>query len=176
MKRIHFKKIHSTHLYAKENLPSFKDHSEIIITAEYQTGGIGRRMDKWLSPPNCSLLATYIYPAPPLPLCLYLSKLAALSLKKTLEPLNLPITFKEPNDLLINKKKISGILSEICSDKMLTSIGLNISQTEDDLQSINQPATSLLLETGKTLSSELLLEQFLKNFLFDLAILKKSFQ
>lgn len=170
MKRIHFKNIHSTHLYAKENLHNFKNYSEVIITADYQTGGIGRRMDKWISPANHSLLTTYIYNAPPLYFCPHLSKIASLSLKQALDPLRLPITFKEPNDLLINEKKFCGILSEICGDKMLTSIGLNIFQTQKDLKDIDQKATSLFLETGKKHSKEKILLEFLFYFKKDISL------
>ena len=105
-----------------------------------------------------------IYQAPPKSIVSYISKLCALSLKAALAPLNLPITFKHPNDLMINKKKLSGIMSEVCEDQMITSIGLNLTQTDTDLSPIDQPATSLFLESGKLLSTENIIKPLLQHF------------
>lgn len=163
MKRIHFKKIHSTHLYAKEHLSEFDKNGVTIITADFQTNGIGRKKDPWIAAEKSSLLLSFTYPAPDARQLPYLSQLCALSLKNALAELNLPITFKHPNDLMVSGKKLSGIISEVCDDMVITSVGLNILQTEQQLGSIEQPATSLFIETSKKLSSQ----EILKRLLFD---------
>lgn len=162
MKRLHFKTIDSTHLYAKRSIEKLKAFSMTVITADYQTGGIGRKRDRWIAKEGSSLLVSIVYKAPKADVIPTLSKKAADALKKVLKPINLDITFKYPNDLMVNGKKLSGIISECTDGMMITSIGLNIAQTEDDLSCINQPATSLFIETGKSFDREKILSQFLK--------------
>ena len=62
---------------------------------------------------------------------------------------SVPIELKWPNDLFIGNKKMGGILTEIVDQVILIGIGLNINTQEGALQEINQPATSLFIETGK---------------------------
>lgn len=164
MKRIHFEKIHSTHLFAKSQIDTLKKNPLSVITADYQTKGIGRRMDKWHAPKNTSLLTSFVYVSPSVDITPHISKICALALKQTLSPLHLPMTFKYPNDLLINKKKVSGIITEICDDMLITSIGVNLSQNKEQLLAIDQPATSLFIETNKIFSPENILKPLLHNF------------
>ncbi|MCH9617261.1 MAG: Bifunctional ligase/repressor BirA [Chlamydiia bacterium] len=164
MKRIHFKKIASTHLYAKENISTFDSNTVTVITADFQTAGIGRKKDAWIAKEKSSLLVSFVYRAPPAKVIPYISQLCALSLKKALASEHLDISFKYPNDLMIHGKKLSGIISEICGNMAITSVGLNILQTEEELSSIDQPATSLFIETGKKLSCETILDQLLDAF------------
>ncbi|MCH9811248.1 biotin--[acetyl-CoA-carboxylase] ligase [bacterium] len=161
MKRIHFEKIDSTHLYAKRNIENFNEIT--IISASFQTSGIGRKNDPWIAKENSSLLVSIVYDAPKKDKIPYLSQIWALALKEALFSLHLPITFKHPNDLMIHGKKLSGILSEIIDRKAITSIGLNIEQTEEDLSKIDQPATSLFIETRKKLDHEKILKALLSN-------------
>jgi len=66
--------------------------------------------------------------------------------------------FKE-NDVLVGGKKICGILSEGISGGVIVGIGLNVNMEGSD--HIDQPATSILMETGKRLGVEGLLEKLL---------------
>ena len=163
MKRIHFKNIKSTHLYAKEHLTEFKAPLT-VITADFQTGGIGRKGDMWHATEKSSLLLSFVYDTPHESYLPYLSQMCARALKDALSSLHLPITLKYPNDLMIYNKKLSGIISEISGNQTITSCGLNILQTEQELSHIDQPATSLYIETGKKLSSEKILQTLLQHF------------
>lgn len=165
MKRLHFRTIDSTHLYAKRSIEKLKGFSMTVITADFQTGGIGRKRDRWIAKEGSSLLVSIVYKAPKADVIPTLSKRAADALKAVLKPLNLDITFKYPNDLMVSGKKLSGIISECTDGMMITSLGLNIAQTKDDLKCIDQPATSLFIETEKNFDSEKILEQ-LKRTLF----------
>src|SRR5690606_36014267 len=77
---------------------------------------------------------------------------------------------KWPNDLLINGKKISGILTEMQGDidrihYLIIGMGMNVNQTVKDFPSdISDKATSLFIETGKKISRKLLIQQILVNF------------
>ena len=175
MKRIHFEKVASTHLYAKENIDTLKAHGQVVITADYQTRGIGRRLDKWHAPKNSSLLTSFVYKAPHNSLIPFTSNLCAQAIMKTLAPLDLNPKFKHPNDLLVRGKKLSGVISEICGDTMITSAGINICQSETDLSHIDQPATSLFIETKKIYSSETILQSLLAIYFEDLKQLEAKY-
>ncbi|MCH9622014.1 MAG: Bifunctional ligase/repressor BirA [Chlamydiia bacterium] len=169
MKRLHFKTIDSTHLYAKRSINRLKSFPLTVITADFQTGGIGRRLDRWISSEQSSLLLSFVYPLANKELMPHISKYCANALKKALSTLDLPITFKYPNDLMINGKKLSGIISETCEGMMITSVGLNLYQEQEELQAIDQPATSLFIETGKRLPSEKILRLLLHHFFLGIA-------
>lgn len=167
MKRIHFEKIDSTHLYAKRHMEEFDDIT--IITASFQENGIGRKKDPWITPKDSSLLLSIVYDTPPKEVIPYLSQIGAIALKNTLSSLDLSTSFKFPNDLMVHGRKLAGIMSEVHGKKALTSAGLNIFQTEKELKDINQPATSLLIETGKKFSRDKILQTFLSQFFTSLS-------
>jgi BirA family biotin operon repressor/biotin-[acetyl-CoA-carboxylase] ligase len=59
---------------------------------------------------------------------------------------------KWPNDVLVNGRKVAGILAEARDGRVVLGIGINVSQSADDLPSRpTHPATSLLIETGKAI-------------------------
>ena len=161
MKRIHFEQIPSTHLFAKQHLESLKEFHLTAITADYQTSGIGRRGTSWIAPPLTCLLVTFVYKAPPREQIPLISIKASNALKQSL---NLPTTIKYPNDLMVGGKKLAGIISEILNGMAITSVGLNLLQTEEQLRLVDQPATSYFLETGKNLPVEEILNTFWTNF------------
>ena len=164
MKRLHFESIDSTHLFAKRSISRLKAYDLTVITADFQTGGIGRRLDRWVAGDKSSLLVSFVYRIEDKAQLPFVSKWCAEALKMTLEPLNLPITFKYPNDLMVNGKKLSGVISESCDGMMISSVGLNMHQTEKEMAEIDQPATSLYIETGKRLSSEKILTNLLHHY------------
>ena len=157
MKRIHFEQIPSTHLFAKEQMERLKDFDLTVITADFQTAGIGRRRTPWIAPSGSSLLATLVYKAPSQEHIPFISINAS---KALMQCLNLPITIKYPNDLMVNGKKIAGIISETSDGMAITSIGLNVSQTEKEMSHIDQPATSLFIETGHNFCNDDILAKF----------------
>ncbi len=164
MKKIHFQIIASTHLFAKENLSKFLENPITVITADLQTTGIGSRRNQWIAPENSSLLLTFVCPTPSKEFHPHLANICALSLIKTLFFLEIDMSFKYPNDLMVNGRKLAGFLVEICENQCICSFGLNLLQTEKELELIDQPATSLLIETGKKIPSSKIIEPFLKEF------------
>ena len=89
-------------------------------------------------------------------------------LKKTIKELyKIELTIKKPNDLMLNSKKISGILTEIntCDGKinyLLISIGMNVNE-EDFGEEFIDIATSLKKEYQKDFSREDIIANFLVN-------------
>ena len=89
-------------------------------------------------------------------------------LKQTMqENYNIKLTIKEPNDLMLNKKKICGILTESNTignkiNYVIISIGFNVNENEfpKELENI---ATSLYKETGKEFDKEKIIKILIKS-------------
>lgn len=163
--RHHFQSITSTIIYAKE-LKHLGHNEWYLITADMQTHGIGKSNRSWVSPKS-NLSATYslklkkIY----LPLIPLLPFAAGLSVCQTVLQFCENVSFKWPNDVLIDKKKVSGILVEFFQDnndkhyyRVLISVGLNVNASPEELSGINQSVTSLAISTNKTYRVDEVLE------------------
>ena len=123
-----------------------------VAAADEQTAGRGRLGRYWVAPPRSSVLAS-IALQPPVPT----AKLAELSLvagracaQALAEVAEVVPAVKWPNDVLIDGRKVAGILAEAREGRVVLGIGINVLQTADELpQRAQHPATSLLLETGR---------------------------
>jgi BirA family biotin operon repressor/biotin-[acetyl-CoA-carboxylase] ligase len=126
-----------------------------VITASYQTEGIGRHNKSWISMPGKNLLTSIIlYPNHIKASNAYiLNMVATLALVELLAELKLEVKIKWPNDILINGAKISGVLihNQISNDRIkgtVLSIGLNVNKSPINL---DYPVTSICNELGKEL-------------------------
>jgi len=123
---------------------------EVIAVSESQSLGRGRRGREWHSPfarnIYCSIGLVKALPAKNQGL---LSIVTGLALCKTLRQKVTPkISLKWPNDLLVEGRKLGGILIESQPHKaesffFAIGFGLNVFMTDEDLAAIAQPATSL---------------------------------
>jgi BirA family biotin operon repressor/biotin-[acetyl-CoA-carboxylase] ligase len=170
---IHLNTVDSTNTYAKTHGSSFARDKITCITAEEQTSGKGQFQKKWISPSRVNLYATFYFHLPPntqnlTELTLTLGK----SIKKVLEERGVPASMKWPNDVLIQGKKVAGILCETIFHKthieIILGFGLNVNMGQEDLIKIDQPATSLKNETGHAWDKEELLRQIQKQWLLDI--------
>lgn len=135
------------------------DHGTVVL-ADSQTGGRGRQGRAWHSPPGQNLyfsavLRPDISPADAPPLSLA----AAIGLGLGVSPF-LPAspTLKWPNDLLVQGRKLCGILVEMSAsarriNHVVVGVGLNVNVTEFPLE-LARLATSLRLESGAPLALE----------------------
>ncbi len=147
--------VDSTNFWAKRRALSFAPDEFAIISSLEQSSGRGRFDRTWLSPKGKNLYLSYAFFIEKMPSSsFFYSQLAALSLFDLLTDYSLAPQIKWPNDLLVNNKKISGILTDITmvEEKFLIviGIGLNINMEEKLLLSLGRPATSMLYETGKS--------------------------
>ena len=97
------------------------------------------------------------------------SKIKLLILAETFEEYNIKPSIKWPNDVRINGKKISGILAESVIEKnglkgIILGFGVNLNCKKEDLERIDQPATSLNLETGMEINREIFLKKVIDKF------------
>ena len=163
---IKFKTIPSTKLYLKENFSKLKDRT--IVLADHQTNGRGRLQRNWKD--DDDLLFSILLKDNLKGNITNLSLLAAASIYKTLIKHLENVKIKWPNDILVNEKKISGILLEsIISSKVdcvIIGIGINVN-TRDFKDDLSKKATSLFLETSVLDDKESLFEELLKDFFYE---------
>lgn len=136
-----FALINSTNDVAIKNSPNYKEQ-QFIISAKMQTNARGRLGRTWQSLDG-NLFASLGFPLDRIPLNI-LPFLLSLSLLKTIKELNpnINIILKWPNDVLINGKKISGILLETTDHHIIAGIGVNIKNSPQN-KLISYPATNL---------------------------------
>lgn len=156
--------IDSTQTHAKTHGQSFDKTKITCITAEEQTAGKGQFERKWISPRGVNLYTTFYFHLPnPTENITELSILLAKCIKKVLIDNGLAPTMKWPNDVLVNGKKIAGVLCEtIFHEKYIEIIlgfGLNVNMEIEDLAKIDQAATSMKNETGRVFDKTALLKQ-----------------
>jgi BirA family biotin operon repressor/biotin-[acetyl-CoA-carboxylase] ligase len=156
-KIIVFEEVESTNDEIKKHL---KEDEGLVIAANYQTQGRGRLGRNWHSPKGTgvylsALVSPKIKPElfPPITLAAGLAAVLALqNFSKS------PPYLKWPNDILINGKKVSGILCELCGSDPLSviiGIGINVNQEiEHFSEPLKKTATSLLLENGTKVDRE----------------------
>lgn len=163
----YFKEISSTHTYAKKITMQEKQNGKIII-AETQTNGIGTKGRVWYTGESKNIALTIILK----PEC-EISKLEGLTVKiaecmqnAIQELYQIDLEIKEPNDLMLNGKKICGILTEIntISEKinyLLISFGFNVNEDSFSKETEGM-ATSLKKEFRKEFSREDIIKKFIE--------------
>ena len=123
-----------------------------VAATDHQTGGRGRFGRSWEDAPAAAILASIVFHPPAERHLPELSLVAALAAAETVEDAtDLSAQVKWPNDVMLNRRKIAGILSELTDGTVVTGIGLNVNQTRDQLpQDATTEPTSLRTSTGTT--------------------------
>jgi len=176
---IFLKEVDSTQEYAKKNVHKFDKSKITCITADLQTKGKGRFNKKWLSQDGKNLNITFYFQLDPKSLHLVsIAHILALSLIKVLRDQNLDPKIKWPNDVMLNNKKLAGMLCEIQTKNSIADIflgiGINVNTDENFLNQIDQKATSLKVETKKDWDNQKLLEDLKRDFSKNLKIFKQK--
>jgi BirA family biotin operon repressor/biotin-[acetyl-CoA-carboxylase] ligase len=134
-----------------------------VAVTEHQTGGRGRLGRTWEAPPGTALLASVLLDAPADRQAAELSLVAALAVAETVErATNLAAQVKWPNDVMVNRRKVAGILCELSDGVVVVGIGINVNQARDELPAgTPTPAASLRTLTGTTYDRTALLGSLL---------------
>ncbi len=153
--------------YAEEGRPE-----GLVVTADYQSEGRGKPGRTWLSPSGKNLLFSILLrPEIPVNQAPILTQIACRSVAEAIRKIcGITPEFKRPNDLLVNGKKICGILTEALSspsrlNAVVVGVGLNVNSSAEELL---PTATSLMLETKKSWDRDPLLLEILDQFKNDL--------
>jgi BirA family biotin operon repressor/biotin-[acetyl-CoA-carboxylase] ligase len=151
-----FKSTASTNDIAWEYAANPARHG-LCVLAESQEKGRGRRGRTWHSNPGQSILLSILLQNQPFPAEL-LTLIAAVAAVDAIQDVcGLPCRIKWPNDILIDGKKLAGILVEQKTvnkqPHFVVGIGINCNQTADFFTQydLNVPASSLAVETGKAI-------------------------
>ena len=166
-----FQKTDSTNLRAKEDIRSYIEDKDWIennipslYIADIQTAGRGRSGRTWESESEAGIWMSYLFMPKLSPeaisgVTLLASIAVADAIKEYSEGHKLKkahVQIKWPNDIIINRKKVCGILTElIAPNYVICGIGINVN-TESFDDSLSDKATSLLIETGENWSRETL--------------------
>ncbi len=168
--RYHFETIDSTNkkasLLAKEGCP----HGA-LVTADVQEAGIGRRGRSWASEKDAGIyMSMVLRPEIETDKASMLTLVAAMAVQKAMEQVcqNKAPTIKWPNDIVLNRKKVCGILTELSLkdteiDFVIVGIGINVNNKVFP-EEISQTASSLSLELGQEMDRELLITEVWKHF------------
>ena len=169
MELLFLDKVDSTNKFAKEHLAELRDKT--IVYSALQTAGRGRMQRKWNSNSGDNIYASIVLkPSKELKeVYSNLTQYLSLVLAETIEDYNIYPQIKWPNDVRINGKKISGILAESVIVKnelkgIILGFGVNLNCKKEDLEMIDQPATSLNLETGMEINRENFLKMVIDKF------------
>lgn len=169
----HFITIDSTNTWSKQHSHEFPRDKITLVTADGQTGGRGRFNRRWESPAGQNIYATFNF---------FVEKhrtdignipqVLSISAARVLQSLGMNPKLKWPNDVLLSGKKAGGILCETTpySDMLcvIIGIGLNVNMPLELLQQIDRPATSILVESGKSLKVQDVLKKLENQFSKDL--------
>jgi BirA family biotin operon repressor/biotin-[acetyl-CoA-carboxylase] ligase len=110
------------------------DPEGALAVAGHQTAGRGRRGRRWEAPPGTAITASVLLrPAAGAPIQ-QLSLVGGLAVAEAVEAaLDLSAQLKWPNDVMLDRRKVAGILAEARDGIVVLGIGLNVNQTRDQL-------------------------------------------
>jgi BirA family transcriptional regulator, biotin operon repressor / biotin---[acetyl-CoA-carboxylase] ligase len=105
-----------------------------VASADVQAKGRGRLGRSWEAPAGTALLFSVMLRPPAGRRLPELSLVAGVAVADAIEEaLGLSAQIKWPNDVLVNRKKVAGILAEARGDAVVLGIGVNVNQTRDEL-------------------------------------------
>ena len=169
MKKLYLEEVDSTNLYAKRHIDELEDKT--LVYTYNQTAGRGRMERKWSYMGDGNIYASIVLkPSRELKeVYSNLTQYLCVVLAETFENFGIIPQIKWPNDIRINRKKISGILAEAVCDSeglkgLIIGFGVNLNCDKDSIDMINQPATSLNLELGFEINKEKFLKKLLEKF------------
>ena len=167
---IKLESIDSTNVWARKNLAVLNNFD--VVSAEVQTTGHGQFERRWFSTnkDGGNIYISIVLKPENIEHLNELTRFTALMVSDVLkENCNLKPDFKFPNDILINGKKICGILAEsvfLGSDfkGVVVGVGINLNLSFADIKKIDIPATSVFAETGKNIDKYAFLDIFTEHF------------
>lgn len=162
----YFDELDSTHKYIKENVKKLE--SKTIVVANIQNNGIGTHGRAWYTGNSKNIAMSLLYkPDATVEKLNTITTDIAKCIKNSIKELyNIELEIKMPNDLLLNSKKICGILTEINTisakvNYIIISIGFNVNEDSFN-EKIEKIATSLKKEYGREFNREKIFKKFVQ--------------
>ena len=167
-----FDSLPSTNSWLKEHIDTLDPQGLTCVIAKQQTKGRGQQGKVWVSCPG-NLLATFYFTTNVLGG--NFAQLLSLSCVIALQKEDIFLSLKWPNDLILEEKKVGGILCEtIPLDKhvgVIIGIGLNCASSP---QHLDQPVTSLAETFSREFDTQKLCHMILTQFLQDLTLFERE--
>ena len=170
VKVIQLEEVDSTNSYGKKRIDEFEDKTAIIT--KKQTSGRGRLNRSWVDLGEENLFLSIILKPSETFNEIYpnLTQYLSVTLCKVIESYGIQTQIKWPNDVLIDGKKIAGILSETVMQGqklkgIVLGVGVNLNSNQEKIDAIpNKIATSLNIETQKAIDLKEFLNKLLTEF------------
>jgi len=161
----YFKNLSSTNEFARKMVQKGAKEGTVII-AEEQTEGRGRKGRKWFSPPGGLWFSIILYPSLPPEKGGLLMMASSVSIVDSLADIGINAGIKWPNDILIGKKKVCGILMEMEASLnkinfAIVGIGINV---YNKLHPSLENASTLQKFINKKISRISLIKSILEKF------------
>jgi len=174
--------VDSTNVLAMQLAHQRTDEGVVVLT-DSQTAGKGRQGRRWVDMPGCNVLSsTLLRPLFPPYLLVMIASLAVVD--AITETCSISATIKWPNDILVEDRKVAGILIETSHDQTgrmiaILGIGINVNGriqqlAERALASLVTTATTLETVCGQMLSRETLIAQLLHHMEKDYLALQEE--
>lgn len=168
--RLSFPILNSTQIWVRTHLDRIPVHGWLVVSSGQQTTGVGTQEKIWYSPPG-NIYVTLAAKLPPIfsPQEIarknQFAQITSLAIAKALEKFGCAPQLRWVNDVLLNGKKIAGVLAEIVPNAkrescLLIGVGINVNLKQDETGDYAKLITSLRIE---------------KNFIFDLQVIFESF-
>lgn len=178
----YFPELESTNIMAKEKASHKEEeiNEGTVIIAERQSAGKGRLGRKWFSPAGGIWISIILYPQLSPSYIPRITLMTAVAVVKAIERCaQIKGQIKWPNDILINEKKVCGILTEMSAELdlinwVVVGIGINVDIKKQEFpEDIREKTTSLKEALRKEISRVSLVQIFLKEFERYYELLKK---
>lgn len=166
----YYETITSTNEIAKKFARDESVPDGTLVISEKQSGGHGRFERAWTSPMGGLWFSIILRPNIEPAHASKITQIVAAALIKTLKNININALIKWPNDIYVNNKKVSGILTEMKCDMdrinyLVVGIGINVNLSKECFDdNLKDSVTSLMELSGHALDRTKLLKAFLEQF------------
>ena len=148
IKVYYFDRIDSTNEYAKSLINMVPEGT--VILADQQTRGKGRHGRTWYSPADGIWMSVILRPQN----VSLITVAAGVAVCETLRTVGVVPGMKWPNDIILKRKKIGGILTENVDESTIVGIGINLNMRQFP-RGLKNVASSVFIETKKRLEKEM---------------------
>ena len=158
--------VSSTNLYLRKLIKDKSINENILVSTNYQEKGRGQRSNIWESEKNMNILISFLYVHTTNNYDLFkFNMLISLAIYDFLSKyFKTGLKIKWPNDLMINNKKIAGVLVQNIESNFKSIIGVGININQKEFKNFSPQATSFSNELNKEFNRNVLILELMNNF------------
>ena len=158
--------VSSTNLYLRKLIKDKSINENILVSTNYQEKGRGQRSNIWESEKNMNILISFLYVHTTNNYDLFkFNMLISLAIYDFLSKyFKTGLKIKWPNDLMINNKKIAGVLVQNIESNFKSIIGVGININQKQFKNFSPQATSFSNELNKEFNRNALILELMNNF------------